>query len=108
MAAADIFCLPSYREGFGQVIIEAGATGVPAIATRIYGITDAVVDKQTGLLFPAGDIAALTQALSVLICDRDLRQQMGNEARIRVLESFSSQKITAEMMTLYEQLLEQS
>ncbi len=108
MAAADIFCLPSYREGFGQVIIEAGATGVPAIASRIYGITDAVVDKQTGLLFPAGDIAALKQALLVLICDRDLRRTMGEAARMRVLESFSSQKITAEMMALYQELLEQS
>lgn len=105
MAAADIFCLPSYREGFGQVIIEAGASGVPTVASRIYGITDAVEDGNTGLLFPAGDVAALTQALLKLIVDRKLRQQMGEAARVRALELFSSQKITEEMLALYSELL---
>lgn len=107
MAAADIFCLPSYREGFGQVIIEAGASGVPAVASRIYGITDALEDGKTGLLFPAGDVAALTQALLKLIVDRNLRQQMGEAARVRALELFPNQKITGEMLALYGELLGQ-
>ena len=63
MTAADIFCLPSYREGFGMTIIEAAACGVPAVASRIYGVTDAVVDGKTGLLFPAGDVISLTRTL---------------------------------------------
>lgn len=107
MAAADIFCLPSYREGFGQVIIEAGASGIPAVASRIYGITDAVEDGKSGLLFPAGDVAALTQALLKLIEDRDLCKQLGATARVRALALFSSQKITQEMLTLYDELLSQ-
>lgn len=74
MVAADIFCLPSYREGFNMAIIEAAACGVPAVASRIYGIADAVADGKTGLLFPAGDVAALAQALLKLLEDRDLRQ----------------------------------
>lgn len=106
MAAADIFCLPSYREGFGQVIIEAAACGVPAVASRIYGITDAVEEGHTGLLFPAGDVAALERALLKLITDRDLRQQMGGAARARSLELFPSQKITGAMLALYRDLLE--
>ncbi|MDD5298967.1 MAG: glycosyltransferase family 4 protein [Gallionella sp.] len=105
MAAADIFCLPSYREGFGQVIIEAGASGVPSVASRIYGITDAIEDGQTGLLFPAGDVAALTQALLKLIANRELRQKMGEAARVRALELFPSQKITREVLALYSGLL---
>ena len=105
MAAADIFCLPSYREGFGQVIIEAGASGVPTVASRIYGITDAVEDGKTGLLFPVGDVAALTQTLLKLITDRELRQRMGEAARVRALELFPSQKITREMLGLYGALL---
>lgn len=105
MAAADIFCLPSYREGFGQVIIEAGASGVPSVASRIYGITDAIEDGQTGLLFPAGDIAALTQTLLKLIVDRELRQKMGEAAMVRALELFPSQKITRETLALYNKLL---
>ena len=105
MAAADIFCLPSYREGFGMTIIEAAACSVPAVASRIYGITDAVEEGKTGLLFPAGDVAALTQALLNLLEDRDLRQQMGEAARVRALELFPSQKIVGEMLALYGKLL---
>lgn len=107
IAAADVLCLPSYREGFGLVIIEAAAMGVPAVCSRIYGITDAVEDGKTGLLFPAGDAAALTQALLKLLEDRDLRQQMGEAARVRALELFPSQKIVGEMLALYGKLLGQ-
>lgn len=105
MVAADIFCLPSYREGFGQVIIEAGASGVPTVASRIYGITDAVDDGKTGLLFPPGDIAALTQALLGLIENQELRQRMGELARKRAIEFFSNEMFTAELLRLYKSLL---
>lgn len=105
MVAADIFCLPSYREGFGQVIIEAAASGMPTVASRIYGIVDAVEDGKTGLLFSAGDVAALTQALLRLIEDRGLRQRMGEAAKMRALAVFPSEKITHEMLALYGELL---
>lgn len=108
MAASDIFCLPSYREGFGMTIIEAAACGLPAVASRIYGITDAVAEGKTGLLFPAGDARLLTQALLKLTIENDLRQQMGNEARKRTLELFSSEIITREILMLYDKLSEES
>jgi glycosyltransferase involved in cell wall biosynthesis len=108
MAMADIFCLPSYREGFGQVIIEAAASGVPTVASRIYGITDAVEDGLTGLLFPAGDIAELTKALLALIEDQALRQKMGLAARLRALELFASENITRELVNLYEEIMARS
>ena len=105
MMAADILCLPSYREGFGMAIIEAAACCVPAVASRIYGITDAVEDGKTGLLFPAGDVNTLTQVLLKLITENELRQQMGNAARVRALELFSSDRITEGMLALYGELL---
>jgi len=107
MMAADIFCLPSYREGLPMTILESAACAVPSIASHIYGITDAVEDGRTGLLFPAGDVTALTQALLKLIDDRDLRLTMGETAQVRVLELFSSQIITSEMLALYSKLLSQ-
>jgi len=93
-------------EGFGQVIIEAAASGLPAAASRIYGITDAVADGKTGLLFPAGDVVALTNTLLALIEDQRLRHKMGEAARVRALELFSSEQITAELIGLYEKVMD--
>ena len=105
MAAADVFCLPSYREGFGQVIIEAGASGIPSVASRIYGITDAVEEGKTGLLFTAGDVLGLTQSLLTLMEDKPLRKQMGEAARIRALDLFPNYKITEGVLAFYANLL---
>lgn len=87
-----------------MTIIEAAACGVPTVASRIYGITDAVSDGETGLLFQAGDVPALTQALLELIKENELRQRLGNAARERALKLFSSEKIIREMMKLYGRL----
>lgn len=101
MAAADIFCLPSYREGFGQVLIEAASAGLPAVASRIYGITDAVVDGETGLLHPPGDTVAIKAALSQLIRDAPKRAAMGERARRRTLDEFSQAESTQGLMAFY-------
>jgi hypothetical protein len=69
MAAGDVFCLPSYREGFGAVIIEAAAAGLPAIGSRIYGITDAIGDGVTGILVAAADVEGLADAMRLLALD---------------------------------------
>jgi glycosyltransferase involved in cell wall biosynthesis len=105
MATADIFCLPSYREGFGQAIIEAAASGVPAVASRIYGISDAVEDGLTGILFSPGDVASFTHSLLKLIEDPSLRQKMGETARFRALDLFPSHKISEGVLALYSELL---
>lgn len=105
MMAADIFCLPSYREGLPMTILEAAACGVPAVASCIYGITDAVEDGKTGLLFSAGDIVALTQSLLTLIDNQHLRYEMGEAARVRARLLFTSYKITESIITLYNELL---
>jgi glycosyltransferase involved in cell wall biosynthesis len=105
MAAADIFCLPSYREGFGMVIIEAAASGVPAVASRIYGLTDAVVDGATGLLHPPADPGAIAAVLERLIMDPEERQRMGIAARQRARESFSDLELSKGLMAFYGTIL---
>ena len=104
-AAADAFCLPSYREGFGTTVIEAAATGMPAIGSRIYGITDAIVEGETGLLFDAGDVRALAQCMATLAGDAPLRVRLGGRARERALRDFSSAVVTAALLDYYAKLL---
>ncbi len=105
MAAADVFVLPSYREGFGSVVIEAAACGVPAVASRIYGLTDAVDEGETGLLHPPGDVAALHETLARLCADSGLRASLGEKARIRAGAHFSMACVTAELLAFYEKIL---
>ncbi len=101
MAAADVFCMPSYREGFGTTIIEAAAAGIPAIGSRIYGVTDAIDDGATGLLFDPGDTGQLADAMLRLVSNELLRREMGEQARARALRDFRAGAITAELMRFY-------
>jgi len=94
MNAADIFCLPSYREGFGSVVIEAAAVGIPSIGSDIYGINDAIENNVTGLLFPVKDIQALFEAMEMLVLNCELRKQLGQAARQRARDLFSQELVT--------------
>lgn len=105
ISASDILCLPSYREGFGLVLIEAAATGIPSIGSRIYGVTDAIVDAQTGLLFNVGDVDDLTEKLERLIEDPSLRRMLGENGRIRALRDFSEELVLSELLGYYEKVL---
>jgi glycosyltransferase involved in cell wall biosynthesis len=106
MAAADIFCLPSYREGFGSSVIEAAACGVPAVASRIYGLTDAVEEGGTGLLHRPADVEGLSACIETLGSDIELRQGMGRAARMRVESKFSQFRLTSAMRAFYQRMLE--
>jgi glycosyltransferase involved in cell wall biosynthesis len=105
MAAADVFCLPSYREGFGLVLIEAGAVGLPVVASRIYGITDAVVEGETGLLHKPGDIVDLTLKIESLLEDATLRRMLGETGRSRVSALFSAELVAAAMANFLQSQL---
>lgn len=76
-AAMDIFVLPSYREGFGSVNIEASAMSLPVISSDIPGSRSSVLDNETGLLIPVKSAKKLKEALEILIADEGLRKRMG-------------------------------
>lgn len=101
LAATDVLCLPSYKEGFGSIVIDAAAMGIPSIGSRIPGLIDAIVDGQTGLLCPAGDIDEFVKAMVRLINDRRLREIMGTRARQRVDELFTADKLYAALKDFY-------
>jgi glycosyltransferase involved in cell wall biosynthesis len=107
ISISDILCLPSYREGFGTVVIEAAAMGVPTIGTEIYGLSDAVVHGVTGLLVTPRNVEELANALIKLSTDKIFRKRLGEAARQRALDLFDSKKVNARMVDEYRILLEE-
>lgn len=105
MAGADVFCMPSYREGFGSVIIEAAASGIPSIGTRIYGITDAIQEGITGLLYTAGNINELVECMKRMINEPVQRRAFALNARQRAVSSFSQETVTSAVLSFYRPLL---
>lgn len=103
MAMADCLVLPSYREGFGSVVIEAAACGIPAVATRIYGLTDAVVEGETGLLVPVRDVSALTEALYRIVAEPGLMSRFGEQALQRASICFSQQRLTQAWLAFHDE-----
>jgi glycosyltransferase involved in cell wall biosynthesis len=92
-AAMDVLCLPTLREGFPNVVLEAAAAGVPAIATDATGAVDAVVDGVTGITVGVGDTAALAAAIDRLSAAPDERARLGDAARDRAVRDFRPERI---------------
>lgn len=105
MQASDVLCLPSYREGFGNVIIEAAACGLPCIGSRIYGITDAVQDGVTGYLHLPRDVAGLHPLLREMRLHASARRKMGEAARHRAAAHYSEAKVVGALMEFYRTVL---
>lgn len=103
--AMDLLVLPTHREGFGNVLLEANSMELPVVASRVTGCVDAVVDGVTGLLFPVRDAAALADAILKLVRDPQLRRSMGQAGRERVLRDFRSEVIWKGMLRLYHEEL---
>ena len=102
----DMLVLPSFREGFPNVLIEAAAMEVPVIASNIPGCKDAVESGINGELFEKGNVAALTAVLKRLITNKTLRQQYGRNGRKFVSENFSNEEIWAGQLELYKNMLQ--
>ncbi len=105
LAAFDLFCIPSYREGFGSSVIEAAACAVPAMASRIYGLTDAVEEGVTGLMHAPRDIAGIRDGLVRFGDEPEMLDRFGRAARQRALERFSRERLVQEMNAEYTRLL---
>ena len=104
LAGAAVVAVPSRREGFGLVAAEAMAHGKPVVASAVGGLLDLVVDGETGLLVPPGDVAALRAALERLLGDAQLRRRLGAAGRARARERLSWDAQISATLAVYHEL----
>lgn len=105
LQASDVFCLPSYREGFGMSVVEASCLGLPVICSDAYGLQDTMVDGDTGMRCKVGDTVSLEAAMKFFYDNPKERLRMGLNGRQRVLELFPSEKIIGAWIEYYNSLL---
>ena len=103
----DVLALPTYREGFPGVPLEAQASGVPVVTTTATGAVDSIIDGVTGFLLPVGDTNALTNAVGKLLADPELRERMGKAGRERMERDFHPEVIWDALVHLYRELIEE-
>lgn len=106
-ASSDIFVFPGANETFGNVVLEAMASGLPVVAPRAGGILDTMIDRETGFLFEREDNAAMVYAVQRLIQTRYLYRNMSQAARKRA-ESFSWENILDDLLANYRQVVRES
>ena len=98
----DIICLPSWREGFPKVLMEAASFGLPVITTDVPGCRDAVIDKKTALLVPVQNEIKLAEAIEKLLENTKLRIQMGKANRTLAITKFDLNYIVPQVIQLYK------
>lgn len=105
LAAADLLTLTSDTEGLPGVILEAGLLGIPAVATRVGGVGECVVEGETGLLVDASDEASLAQAVVRLLSDGRRRTAMGRSAARHVRAHFLLETVAPAYLDFYGSVL---
>jgi len=105
LAISDLFCLPSYREGFGTTVIEAAAMGIPSVGTKINGLVDAIVDGETGILVELKSVEGLVSAFKKLLDNPQQLNEMGEKARSRCVKNFDRKLINDLLMKEYLNIL---
>ena len=93
LSMADILCLPSKREGFGSILIEASAMGLPLVVSDIYGVKDCFINNYNGLRFKLGSITDLMIKLRILILDPRLREKLGKNGNYYVSKKFNQNRV---------------
>lgn len=102
---ATIFCLPSYREGMPRSMLEAASAGLPIVTTDVPGCREVIRRDENGKLVPLGDQAALEAALAELLTSPAERARLGAAARASVLSEFSLERVIADTLRVYRDLL---
>ncbi|MBY0553596.1 glycosyltransferase [bacterium] len=106
-SGADIFCLPSHREGFGTVVLEAAACELPTIGTNITGLKDAILDSETGILVECENVNSLSSAITALANSPQKRKMLGANAKNRARRDFDAKLLAEAQWQEYEKLIKE-
>ena len=104
--AMDVFVLPSWREGFPNAVLEAAASGIPAVTTECTGARDSVVPEVTGLLVPPGYPEAISEAVLKIISDPGRQRRMGQAARAWIVDHYLESRVLGLTAEYYRRLLD--
>lgn len=104
LAASDALVFPSYREGFPNVVIEAGAMGLPSIVTDINGSREIVVHGENGVVVPTRDVVALAAAMRQMIADRDMRMAQAAAARPMIASRYEQSYVRRCLREYYKEI----
>lgn len=105
LQAADVFCLPSYREGFGTSVIEASLLELPIICSDTYGLAETIIENKTGLRHEVKNIEQLYDQMKLLVQNEETRTVLGKNGRQYVLEHFSADEISFQWLSFYKDIL---
>jgi len=101
MTLADVLLFPSFQEGCPVVALEASASGLPIVGSKISAMEEVVENGVTGLLHPLNDIPAMSHSVVKLLLDEKLRRQLGDAGRARARKDFSLRAAADRLLSLY-------
>ena len=104
-ATADCFVFPSYREGFPNTVLEAGAMGLPCIVTDINGSREIIEEGRNGVIIPPQDSSALYQAMEHMLTDTDARERMAANARESIASRFDQDFVRQYLINYYDEIM---
>jgi|GEM_PF-37685 len=108
LALSDVLVLPSYREGFPNGVMQAGAMGLPCIVTDINGSNEIITDGKNGIIIPAKNTAALQKAMETLVTDREYYRRLAQNARPMIVSRYQQQLVWNALLTEYTQAQKES
>lgn len=105
LATSDVFVFPSYREGFPNVVIEAGAMGLPSIVTDINGSREIIIDGDNGIIIPPRQTETLRQAMEIFLTDKDMAQKLSRNARPLIASRYEQSYVRRCLKEYYREIL---